>query len=120
MQHKSLFMSCQNPSQWTQTDYFYLIPSNLVFMLSYVFKEGKLKKCKTRNQVKSSVRIPLKGNGRQRTLTVDLAETVMGPWLLTYFGISEKKSFLQQRVDVRQRGVVHEKAQAGLEVTGNH
>lgn len=63
----------------------------------------------------------------QLTLIVDLAKTVeiilqsvMGAWLFTYFGISEKKSFLQQRVDVCQRRIVHEKAQAGLEVTGNH
>lgn len=36
-----------------------------------------------------------------------------------YFGISEEKCLLQQRVDVSQRRVVHQEAQAGLEVTGN-
>lgn len=36
---------------------------------------------------------------------------------VSHLGVPEEKCLLQQGVDVSQRGVVHEEAQAGLEVT---
>lgn len=39
---------------------------------------------------------------------------------MAYFGISDEQSLLQQSVDVSNRRIVHQQAQAGLEVTSNY
>lgn len=38
---------------------------------------------------------------------------------VTDLGVAQEEGLLQQRVDVPQRGVVHQEAQARLEVTGD-